>query len=272
MLPDAERPIVEEGNIPMRLGCAAYSYRQALQSGALTLEQFIDESARLGLDGVELTAYYFSATDPGTLHRLKRHCFRHGLHILGTAVGSNFTQPDPEKRRDHVRMTKEWVDHSVQLGAPCVRVFAGPVPEGVDEAEAMRWAVECLRECIAYGSQSGVVIALENHGGVTARAEQVLAIAEQVRGPWFGLNLDCGNFSVDPYEEIRQVAPLAVTAHAKVTTRTPDGVQPVDYTRVRDILSAAGYEGYLSIEYEEKEDAATAVPRFVEDLRAALGE
>ena len=136
----------------------------------------------------------------------------------------------------------------------------------------MRWAVDCLRECIAYGAQRGVVIALENHGGVTARAEQVMAIAEQVRGSWFGLNLDCGNFSGDPYEEIRQVAPLAVTTHAKVTTRSPEGVQPVDYTRVRDILAAAGYEGYLSIEYEEKEDAATAVPRFVDTLRAALRE
>jgi len=140
----------------------------------------------------------------------------------------------------------------------------------VSEEQAMRWAVDCLRECVAYGAERGVVIALENHGGVTARAEQVLAIAKQVRGPWFGLNLDCGNFSVDPYQEIRQVAPLAVTTHAKVTTRTPNGIEPVDYTRVRDILSSVAYQGFLSIEYEEKEEAATAVPRFVADLRRSM--
>src|SRR5437870_7882655 len=84
----------------MRIGCAAYSYRQALQGGALTLEGFVDECARLGLDGVELTAYYFKSTEPAALQALKRHCFRRGLHVAGTAVGSNFTQTDPEKRRE----------------------------------------------------------------------------------------------------------------------------------------------------------------------------
>ena len=161
----------------MRLGCAAYSYRQALQSGAMTLEGFVDECERLGLDGVELTAYYFQDTRPAALHALKRHCFGRGLHIAGTAVGSNFTQPDPEKRREHVQVTKEWIDHSVLLGAPCIRVFAGSTPEGVEEGEARRWAVSCLRECVDYAAERGVVVALENHGGVTARAEQVLANA-----------------------------------------------------------------------------------------------
>src|SRR5262249_44117718 len=167
----------------------------------------------------------------------------------GTAVGSNFTQADAGKREEHVQMTKAWIDHSVALGAPCIRVFAGPVPEGVSEDEATAWAVECLREVIPYGAERGVVVALENHGGVTTGADQVLAIAEQVQNPWFGLNLDCGNFRTQPYEEIREVAHLAVTTHAKVTTRTPEGGrEPVDYHRVRQILEAPGYHGYISIE------------------------
>src|SRR5262245_11094489 len=104
----------------MRLGCAAYSYRQALQSGALTLPGFVDECASLGLDGVELTAYYFPDAERATLNDLKRHCFRRGVHILGTAVGSNFTLADEAKRRDQVRMAQAWIDHSVVLGAPCI--------------------------------------------------------------------------------------------------------------------------------------------------------
>src|SRR5262249_20717277 len=158
--------------------------------GEMTLEAFIDECARMGLDGVELTAYYFKSTERAALNDLKRHCFQRGMHILGTAVGSNFTQADAGKREEHVQMTKAWIDHSVALGAPCIRVFAGPVPEGVSEDEATAWAVECLREVIPYGAERGVVVALENHGGVTTRADQVLAIAEQVQNPWFGLNLD----------------------------------------------------------------------------------
>jgi sugar phosphate isomerase/epimerase len=255
----------------MRLGCAAYSYRQALQSGSMTLPGFLDECARLGLDGVELTSYYFPDTERSTLNALKRHCFRLGLHIAGTAVGSSFTQSDAARRREHLEMTKAWIDHSVALGAPCLRVFAGPAPEGVPEAQAVSWAVEALRECVGYAAERGVVVALENHGGITSRAQQVLELARQVQSPWFGLNLDCGNFREEPYDEIRQVAPLAVTVHAKVTTRTKDGVETVDYRRVREILEASGYQGYLNIEYEEKEDAGTAVPRFVESLRRAFG-
>src|SRR5262249_24086806 len=141
----AARRTRREKGFDMRLGCAAYSFRQALQGGEMTLEAFIDECARMGLDGVELTAYYFKSTARAALNDRKRHCFQRGMHILGTAVGSNFTQADAGKREEHVQMTKAWIDHSVALGAPCIRVFARPVPEGVSEDEATAWAVECLR-------------------------------------------------------------------------------------------------------------------------------
>lgn len=255
----------------MRLGCAAYSYRHDFKSGALTLEGFVDLCAGLRLDGVELTSYYFSDTSPERLHSLKRHCFLRGLHILATAVGSNFTQIDPSARQASVEMTRAWIDHSVTLGAPCIRVFAGPIPDGVGEDQAMAWAVDCLRECVAYGAKCGVVVALENHGGVTSTATQVRHMTDQLASPWFGLNLDLGNFKVNPYQEIAAVAPLAVTAHAKVSIRQQSGEsEPVDYPRVAAILDAAGYQGYLSVEFEEEEPASTGVPEFVRRLRSVF--
>jgi sugar phosphate isomerase/epimerase len=253
----------------MRLGCAAYSYREHLQSGKMSLEQFVDACVDMGLDGVELTSYYFPSTEREYLHQLKRHCFLRGQHILGTAVGSNFTQVDDGKRRENVRMTRDWIDHSVILGAPCIRVFAGPIPTDVPEEQAFNWALECLQECVAHGSERGVTVALENHGGVTSTAPQVRKFLDAIDNPWFGLNLDFGNFRVDPYAEFEQVAPHAVTTHAKVTTRVGEEREPVDYARVREIMDRAGYRGYLSVEYEEKEDAAVAVPRFVEYLKTA---
>src|SRR5262249_32220852 len=139
------------------------------------------------------------------------------------------------------------IDHSVVLGAPCIRVFGGPIPAGHTEVEALRWALECLNECVAYGAERGVVVALENHGGITATAGQVLRLVEPLHGPWFGLNLDFGNFRNDPYEEFRQCAPFAVTTHAKRTMQGPAGPERVDYEQVVKILDDAGYHGYLSI-------------------------
>jgi sugar phosphate isomerase/epimerase len=254
----------------MRLGCAAYSYRDLLKQGGLTLPDFVRLCRQMGLDGVELTAYYFSDTGRTTLQELKRHCFREGMHILATAVGSNFAQAEPEKRREQVAMTKAWIDHSVILGAPCIRVFAGPVPEGRTEAEAFTWAVECLKECIAHAAERGVVVALENHGGITGTADQVLRLVERLQSPWFGLNLDFGNFHVDPYAEFARCAPHAVTTHAKRTMRGPAGPERVDYGRVAKIMREAGYAGYLSVEYEDADDPREAVPAFVETLRQAL--
>jgi sugar phosphate isomerase/epimerase len=256
----------------MRLGCAAYSYRDFLkEGGGMTLEAFIDECARMGLDGVELTAYYFPTPVTETrLHELKRLCFRRGMHILGTAVGSNFTQADEAARREQVRTTREWIDHSVTLGAPVIRVFAGPVPQGATEAQAVDWAVACMEEVTHYGSQRGVAVALENHGGITGTADQVLRLVERLGGPWFGLNLDFGNFHQDPYAEIERCAPHAITTHVKRTMRGASGPESVDYARVADIMRRVGYQGYLSVEYEDREDARTAVPEFVRHLQSVF--
>lgn len=251
----------------MRVGCCAYSYRDFLNNGQMTLEQFLDLAVAMRLDGVELTSYYFPRADRDALNAVKNACFRRGLHIAGTAVGSNFCQADAEKRREHVALTKHWIDNSLLLGAPTIRVFAGPVPPGFTEEQAFAWAVACLRECAEYAAPRGVVVALENHGGITARAEQVLRLVRTVDHPWLGVNLDFGNFRVDPYHEFEQVLPYAVTTHAKTHWMGPNGPEWVDYERVLPAAHAAGYRGYVHIEYEGKTDPRVAVPEFAARLQ-----
>ena len=121
------------------------------------------------------------------------------------------------------------------------------------------------------GAQRGVCVALENHGGITSTADQVLHLMDQMKGSpagWFGLNLDCGNFHTDPYREIERCAPHAITTHAKRSMRGPSGPERVDYTRVVEIMRRAGYSGYLSVEYEDRDDPRTAVPEFVAYLQS----
>jgi len=255
----------------MRLSCCAYSYRQYLQNGEMSLEAFIETAREIGFDGVELTAYYFPTTERAYLNRLKRHAHRQGLDISGTAIGTDFAQPDAEKRRAHVQMTREWIDHSVALGAPTLRVFAGPVREGCTEEEAFRWVAACLQECAACAEAQGVLLALENHGGLTSTADQTLRLLKAVDNEWLGLNLDFGNFSGgDVYDQFAACAPYAVVTHAKSHYRGAAGREAVDYRRVRPLLDAVGYRGYLAIEYEEAEDPRAAVPRFAQELRDAM--
>ena len=173
-------------------------------------------------------------------------------------------------------MVREWVDISVKLGAPCIRVFAGGVPEGHTFEDACKWTAECLEECLEYAKPRGVIIALENHGGITSTAQQVTSILGAVGGSyleerWLGSNLDLGNYRGDPYSNIEMAAPYAVATHAKTDIYVEGaGRQNADYEQITRILDKAGYKGCLSIEYEGKEEPMTAMPKFVKYLKECI--
>jgi sugar phosphate isomerase/epimerase len=159
------------------------------------------------------------------------------------------------------------------LGAPCIRIFSGGVTSGHTEQEARAWCVECIEECCQYASQRGVFLALENHGGLSATADGLLAIVRAVRSPWFGVNLDTGNFhSTDPYAELARVAPYAITVQVK-TEVSPGGgpKRPADLAMIIRILQHVGYRGYIALEYEAAEDPNLAVPKHLQELRKLIG-
>lgn len=252
----------------MKVGCAAYSFREYLTSGQMSLEDFIKAGYAMGLDGVELTAYYFSTTEASYLKKIKRLALAHGLEISGTAIGGAFAVSDGP-RAEHVSYAREWVDISVMLGAPYLRVFAGPVPEGHTEEEAMRWCIAGLKEVVPYAEERGIVIGIENHGGITSHVEQVIQLVEGVGSDWLKVNLDVGNYHTDPYREIAETVPYAVSVHAKTQTGG-DAPLLLDYPRIVQILRAQGYRGYVTIEYSAAEDARLAVPRFANRLRSLV--
>jgi len=253
----------------MKIGCCAYSYREALLRGEMSLPDFIRTCAELGLDGVELTGYYFPDTNRATLNSLKRLCFRMGLQVSGTAMRNQFTLPDAEQRKAEVEKVKQWIDIAVALGAPFLRVFADRVPEGVPEATALEWALDCLPQLLPCAKAKGVTIALKNHGVFTATAENTLRFAHALKSDYFGLLLDCANFADQHYLQIELLAPYAVNVHAKTHFRTPQGTYvELDYEHIFAILRQAGYRGYLSIEYEYTEPPAHAIPRFAKKLLA----
>jgi L-ribulose-5-phosphate 3-epimerase len=254
----------------LRLSCAGYTFNTYFREKGLTLERYAEVCAEMGLDGVELTQYYFPDTSPAYLNGLKRHLFRLGLELAGTAVGGAFCMPEPDERQQHVDFVKEWLDISAALGSPCLRVFAGEAPEGQAQDDAFQWAVAGIRECAAHAEKAGVVIGLENHGGLTGTAAGLIRILEAVGSDWVGALLDFGNYSQDPYAEFEATAPHTVMTHAKPTSDFAGTHDWVDYRRVLEIMRKVGYRGFLSIEYEEPgKDAMIEVPRFAAYLKGA---
>ena len=97
-------------------------------------------------------------------------------------------------------------------------------------------------------------------------------VAERVDdSPWFGVNLDGGNFHTDdPYRDLARIAPYALNVQIKTDVDVAGQSQNADLPRVIKILGDAGYRGYIVLEYEGKEDPRTAVPKHLQTIRQLL--
>lgn len=274
----ADNPVTETTSRPshFKLSLAAYSFRQYLtgDSPKMSLDDFIRFCADQNLDGCELTSYYFPK-DFGNdyLIHLKQLTFRLGLDVSGTAIGNDFCHPDGEKRDEQLALTRKWIDAAALFGAPVIRIFAGNVRKGLTEEEAIQNCVRGIEESLKYAADKGVILALENHGGITATPEQMLKIVRAIpANPWFGVNFDSGNFrTAEPYADLEQIAPYAVNAQVKVEMFPNGKKAPADLERIVSILKAARYRGYVVLEYEADEDPVEAVPGHLKTLRGLIG-
>ncbi len=264
-------PIKRAGAPSMKLSLAAYSFRDALAGPkkSMTLDDFVDLASLYDLEAVEPTSYYFpEPATPQYCRSLRRHAFIQGLSISGTAVRNTFTHPPGpqlDKEIDHV---KRWVDLAAELHAPTIRIFAGDLQKGTSEADARKWCVDAIHRACEHAATRGIILALENHGGIVSTIDQMLAIVREVKSEWFGVNLDSGNFqSADPYADLARLAPYAVVAQVKVEVTTGKAKGPADLARVIKILRDVNYRGYVVLEYEAAEDPRQAVPRYLQQLR-----
>ena len=269
----AIEPIVRNGLPKFKFSLAAYSYRNLLTGNPpqQTLTDFINDCAKMNLEGTELTSYYFpTPTTNDYLHQLKFQCFRLGLDVSGTAVGNDFGFPRGDARNEQIASLKRWIDHAEVLGAPVIRIFAGKQKEGITLERTHVLMVEGIEECCDYAGQHGIHLALENHGGLTATVEGMMSFIRDVDSPWFGVNFDSGNFySEDPYRDLSQIAPYALNVQVKVVTSDEQrqNKKPTDFARLAQILRDVDYRGYIVLEYEEAGDSREECPKYLDILR-----
>jgi sugar phosphate isomerase/epimerase len=256
------------GGARLKTAICAYSYRQALARKTMTYEDLVRLAVEHGVDGLDLTVYWFPSTSDDFLLPLRRLAYKNAVELYSLSIRTDMCREQPEARDKEVAEVRRWVDVAEKLGAGHIRVFGGNVPRDRTEEEAVGWVVETLQRSAEYAGRKGIMIGLENHGGITARAERVLEIVRKTDSPWVGINLDTGNFREDPYAQIEMCVPYAVNVQVKSEVRGPDGrPERQDWDRIGALLARAGYRGYLALEYEAAEDPATAMPRLLAELR-----
>jgi sugar phosphate isomerase/epimerase len=254
-------------------GCCAYSYREMLTHGQMTLEEFILKAVELKLDSVDMTVYYLKSTDPGYLESLRHFAYENAITFSGAACGSSMVQADAVKRAEALSQIKNWVDVTDRLGASHLRIFAGTLPAGVTMQQATDWVVEAMKGACDYSAKKGIALGLEDHAGVSQSADVCLEIMHRVNSPYAGINLDITHFiptsTQDSYAQIAACIPYATVTH--IRDQFDDG-KPLDMDRVWKLFAQAGYKGHMSIEYSADstpggEPAITGVPKLVAKTR-----
>ncbi|OGG45841.1 MAG: xylose isomerase [Candidatus Handelsmanbacteria bacterium RIFCSPLOWO2_12_FULL_64_10] len=272
----------------MRLGVSSYSFWH-FRGEKVPIEEVIRRARQMGLDGVEILHRQMASEEDAYLAGLKRESLVQGMDLYSLSIHQDFVHPDPDERARQVDHTKRCIEVAYRLGIPAIRMNSGrwktipkfddlmaaggiepPLPGRTDE-EAFAWVIESIRKCLPLAEARGVVLALENHWGLTFAPEGVLRIVEAIPSPWLGVTMDTGNFLGEPYDKLRLLTPHAVLVHAKTYFGGGEWYTlDLDYRRIAAILREGNYSGYVSIEFEGKEDAMTGVPQSAELIRSAF--
>jgi len=271
----------------IKLSLNAYSFNTALmekgtsEKPAFTLFDLLDWCADQNIEAIDITGYYMpSYPDVPTdeyIYELKRKAFKLGIAISGTGIRNNFASPDPKERAADIEHAKEWIIVAEKLGAPVIRLFAGAIPKGYENKwdEVADWMVDCFKECAIFGAEHGVIIGIQNHGGMLQTAEQCIKIVKAVDSQWAGIILDIGNFKVaDPYVDIAAVIPYAVNWQLKERVFGNAGEVKTDFSRLMRIIKNSNYRGYLPVETLERGgesyDPFVSVPEIMKEVKIAM--
>ncbi|MEM7134451.1 MAG: sugar phosphate isomerase/epimerase family protein [Chloroflexota bacterium] len=276
----------------LRLGTSTYSYWHFLPE-KVSIGTVMDAAHELGLNGIEILHRQMESEENSYLQKLKRHAFHLGLDVYNLSIHQDFVWAEAEERQKHIDHTLKCIDLAHEMGIGSIRVNSGGWRkqgsfddlikakgwvepwEGHTKEEGMKWCVDAVHACLPHAEKRGVMLLLENHWGLTTKADDMVALIDAVDSPWFKAILDMGNFifEEDMYAAMQTIAPHVWLAHAKTyhgggTWYTLE----LDYARIFRTLLDAGFCGFVSIEMEGGEDAETAMPKSVAMLKDAWAE
>ncbi len=202
-----------------------------------------------------------------------------GLETSCLAVSSKFSSPDKAERDANLERLTRYMGLALKIGAPCIRIFADPIPNTGHGARAAtyRYEADYLRQAAERAAEHGVQLALETHSVFRAfDAGEVMYQAgypSALRINWHLAH--CINNGEDVDEAYRHVKGRVIHAHfgfyGKPNEKT--GVRPSNkpyVERQMELLADEGFQGYFSLEMNLRDEAESDY--YVADHAAAWKE
>lgn len=271
----------DEGGIAMRLAFMTWACPD------WTVEQIVDAALRYGYSGVEfrLSVNQAHGVEVNVSEERKlvvRRAFKdNGVQICCLASSARFSSADPSERQRMVEQTKGEIELAADLECPCLRVFGGAIPQGVDTDDAKRYIADCLRELAEFAQPHGVFVCLETHDAFSRSkdAAEVVALANH---PHIGIVWDIrhplaqGETMGEAFEHVK---PFVKHCHIGDRKRVDgrwqfahigDGEVPVG--EAVQLLRSIPFDGFLSFEAEGfgDMDADTLLREYAQRMRKLL--
>ena len=281
----------------MRIGVSSYSFETYMRQSGCDYIKICDIAKEMGYEGIEFIDLDEKISGRAPLEAaraIREHCAAIGLEIIAYTVKADFINSDPEAE---VARVCGCVDIAEALGAPVMRHDAAWHPAAPGRAGAWQATVAAvapyIRRVAEYAAGKGIRTCTENHGHYLQEPERVEALIRAVDHPNYGWLVDIGNFICADCDSLRAVAtaaPYATHVHAKDFLYKPGrepmpgegwfdtrggnhirgtivghGVIPVPQCVAT--LRAAGYDGWLSYEFEGLEENLLALRAGLEYLK-----
>jgi sugar phosphate isomerase/epimerase len=247
--------------LPFMISLAEWSLHRTLFGGKLDHLDFPRVAKQdYAIEAIELVNQFFKdkARDTAYLAEFKKRADGLGVKILLIMVDGEgaLGDPDPARRKTAVENHHKWVEAAKYFNCHSIRVNADARGQGSFDEQLDR-AADGLRQLAQFAGKHGLNVIVENHGGLSSNGAWLAGVMKKVNLPNCGTLPDFGNFRIsdteeyDRYQGVTEMMPFAKAVSAKSHDFDDQGNEThTDYLRMMKIVLAAGYRGYVGIEYE----------------------
>lgn len=233
---------------------------EQFQPQLMELTELPAAAGQLGYRYLEICHFHFPSLDPTYLQTLKT-AFTEAGSVFRTLLldYGDITSADETRRSADLAFIKQWIDIAAMSGAERIRVIAGEA--GPDDLESLQLSLSTYRELLQYGHERGVGVIMENFKPLTSTLSNCLSLLQAFSGDLETI-IDFGNMRpVEKYDAIRQMAPYAVSIHAKPQYDENGIPDEAELVHCLEALHASHYAGPISIIYDGPGDMWEGIER-----------
>jgi sugar phosphate isomerase/epimerase len=272
---------ISAGGGAMKKAVCHYSFHRRYAAEKWTPDRLAREVKALGIEGIDYHSRFLGTMD-GMAEQVTAAVAGHGLVLSSLSLSTNFNRPKADDLKAEIETTRQWIRFAAKVKAPVSRVFGGGLGAADKKDDASRKAawqrmLDGLAAVTKEAEACGLVLGLENHGGLPCTAEEQIDAIKTIGSPALRATVDVGNYMQGDEEghvATALVAPYAAYVHFKDNKREGGKIVPcvlgegvVNLAACIEALKKAGYKGFVGLEYEGTEDEATGVPKSVEALK-----